>query len=305
MKNQSARNKESERPAAATEQDSLSTHLMESDSESNSSGFMSSSSFESSEEETRLVLNEQKVFDVWSKMSERVQIPKSSTPIPASEKAVLRKRVILSCESGKHMLAIKKNLTEKSKEKSKAKAELKDPFWDIPTAGLPRSYSENDIVRRSSDYCNTRDQHKRLSVPSKDAVFGNNGRKQTESQSWKRKPFLTNSDSQLQLRLCANEGRSIDNVRNISSSSYSVLPRYRVKVDSDPIVSQTKLAQHLNKSCADMDEGVPVDESMSEFLANVDRENLIGFLSFYDKMTSGDDYEKARRNRNNYEAVYC
>jgi hypothetical protein len=300
MMNQSARTKESERQAAIG-QDYISTHLIgQSDCESNTSGYMSSSSFESSGEEKRLVLNEQKVFDVWSKLSEKVQIPKSSTPIQASEKAILRKRVMLSSESGKHMLTIKKTLNGKSKE-SKEKAEMVDSFWDIPTPRVSRCNSEND-VRRSNDGDNTRDQHKRSSVPSHDAGLDINERMQAESQSCKRKPLLTNSDSQLELR-SANDGRN--NVRNISSSSYSVLQRYRIKVDSDQIVSQTKLAKQLSKSCADfMDEGLPVDESISEFLANVDKENLAGFLNFYDKMTSGDAYERARRNPKNYEAVY-
>jgi hypothetical protein len=258
---------------------------------------MSSSSFESSGEERRLVLNEQKVVDVCYKWKEKNQIPKSSTPIQASEKAVLRKRVVWSCESGKHMLAIKKNFNGKCEEKSAAKAEMVDSFWDIPTPRVPMSNSEND-VSRSNDGDNTRDQHKRTSVPSHDAGQDINGSKQTEPQNWNRKPFVTNSDSQLQHRLCARG----ENVKTSFSSSYIGLPRYRVKVDSDPIVSQTKLAQQFSKSCAD--EGVFVDESTSEFLANVDRETFVGFLSFYDRITSGDTYENSRKNPKNYEAVY-
>ena len=35
-----------------------------------------------------------------------------------------------------------------------------------------------------------------------------------------------------------------------------------------------------------IDDGISVDESMTEFLSNVDQNNLRAFLNFYDKVTA-------------------
>ncbi|XP_060556362.1 uncharacterized protein LOC132717020 isoform X2 [Ruditapes philippinarum] len=272
-----------------------------SDTDSNTSGYLSSSSFESSGEEKRLVPNGHKVFNVWTKWGEQVSVPKSSTPKQGSENVAYRKltkRVNVSSEMGKSVLSIKKNFEKPSNIEQ-------DSFWGIQTPQrVQRSSSEGDVhvIERKSD-----NEWKRKSVQAPvthDAgqeIIPSN--KMSKSQDWKRRPFLTLSDSQLDQRLCGPISKSTSNTRN--NSAYSALPRYRVKVDADPVVSKNRLVEQLSKSCADFaDEGVPVDESMSEFLSNVDRDNLASFLNFYDKVTNSSSYEKARRNPNNYEAVY-
>ncbi|KAL4225339.1 hypothetical protein ACF0H5_016027 [Mactra antiquata] len=254
-----------------------------SETESNTSGYLSSSSFESSGEERRLVLNEQKVFHVWSKWSEKVEIPKSSTPIQSTDHVAYRQRT----RDGRNtsLLSIKKDF---SKENIPMECDKEaDSFWDIKTPKVHKSCSENDVRYRD--------------VIKHDAGSDIDFRKKelsSKNQDWKRKPFLTMSDSQLHVKLCDNSKTSSE-----SSRTYTALPRYRVKMDADPVTN--KLAKQINNSCADFtDTGLPVDESMSEFLSNVDRENLAGFLNFYDRMTNGPAYEKARRNPKNYEAAY-
>ncbi|XP_045176066.2 uncharacterized protein LOC123536743 isoform X2 [Mercenaria mercenaria] len=301
MQSQSHEHVQSATPSLMGSECGSTNFIGQCDTDSNTSGYLSSSSFESSGEEKRLLPNEQKVFNVWTKWGQQVHIPKSSTPKQGSESIAYRKlakRVNMTNESGKNVLCIKKNFQSNTNE-----PEVFDSFWDIQTPQrVQRSSSEGDVNNMDKK---TNDDWKRKSVQAPithDAgqeIVKNN--KLTKSQDWKRKPFLTLSDSQLDLRLCAPNHNATR-----KSSAYSALPRYRVKVDADPVVTKNKLVQQLTKSCADfVDEGVPVDESMSEFLSNVDRENLASFLNFYDKVTnSSASYEKARRNPNNYEAVY-
>lgn len=282
----------------------------QSDSDSNTSGYLSSSSFESSGEDKRLVLNEQKVFNVWTKWGEQVRVPKSSTPKQGSEYIAykkLAKRVNMSSDSGRCMLALKKNLYQQSKKTStNNENETADSFWDIKTPKVHRSSSEGD-VNKSDKHNDAMWKRQSVQTPIKhDAgqeIVTCKILAAKKSQDWKRRPFLTLSDSQLDLRLSGVSDKN-HSAKN-RTKTYNALPRYRVKVDEDPVVSKTYLAQQITKSCADFsDTGVPVDESMSEFLSKVDRENLASFLNFYDRMTNTSAYEKARRNPNNYEAVF-
>lgn len=280
----------------------------QSDSDSNTSGYLSSSSFESSGEDKRLVLNEQKVFNVWTKWGEQVRVPKSSTPKQGSECIAYKKLAKhVNMSSGGGMLVLKRNLNKQChKTSTKNETEAADSFWDIKTPKVYRSSSEGD-VNKSDKHNDTLWKRQSVQTPVRhDAgqeIVTCKTLAAKKSQDWKRRPFLTLSDSQLDLRLSgvSDKNHSVKNRTN----TYNALPRYRVKVDEDPVVSKTYLAQQITKSCADFsDTGVPVDESMSEFLSKVDRENLASFLNFYDRMTNNSAYEKARRNPNNYEAVY-
>lgn len=270
----------------------------QSDNESNTSGYLSSSSFESSGEERRLMLNEEKVFQVWDKWGERVRAhsgPKSSTPKQGSEAVVNRRRVNVSGDSSKSLLAIKKSLTEKSADAGT----LEDSFWDIKVTRVQKSSSEGDV--RASHMKQADNSWKRRGVAFADVHDAgsdiNFSRHRNNSQDWKRRPYLTQSTSHQDLR-SHNSSKSQRNSGDYSN--YSALPRYRVKVDAD-----TNLVTQICKSCADFaDEGKPVDESMSEFLGNVDKENLASFLNFYDRVTNSSDYERARRNPKNYESVF-
>lgn len=271
----------------------------QSDNESNTSGYLSSSSFESSGEERRLMLNEEKVFQVWDKWGERVRVhsgPKSSTPKQGSEAVVNRRRVNVSGDSSKSLLAIKKSLTEKCADAGT----LEDSFWDIKVTRVQKSSSEGDV--RASHMKQADNSWKRRGVAFADVHDAgsdiNFSRHRTNSQDWKRRPYLTQSTSHQDLR---SHNSSNGSHRNSGDySNYSALPRYRVKVDAD-----TNLVTQMCKSCADFaDEGKPVDESMSEFLGNVDKENLASFLNFYDRVTNSSDYERARRNPKNYESVF-
>lgn len=275
----------------------------QSDTESNTSGYLSSSSFESSGEERRLVLNEKKVFRIWDKWGERVRAPsgpKSSTPKQGSEAAVLRKRANVSQDSSKRLLAFKKNLTGSANEE----IVLEDSFWDIPTPRVHKSSSEGDIRvnRISSENSSLKPKHIDFSKQhdAGSEIDFSRERNGPKSQEWKRRPFLTQSTSYQDLRVTSQNSNTGNNGNGDDCTNYNALPRYRVKVDGD-----SNLVTQICKSCADFaDEGKPVDESMTEFLANVDKQNLASFLNFYDRMTNSTAYERARRNPKNYEAVY-
>ena len=273
-----------------------------SDSESNTSGYLSSSSFESSGEEKRLGLNGQKVFRVWDRWGQQVQVPSgptSSTPKQGSEGVVIGRRVNLSGDSSKSMLAIKKNLTEKSLDERV----VEDSFWGIKTPCVHKSNSEGDI--RKGNKSSMDGSRSRRAVAFADELenglnkdCSQRNRNISKNQDWKRRPFLTQSTSQQDIRMTSQQ---TGNQRSGSdNSNYSALPRYRVKMNAN-----TNLVTQICRSVADFaDEGKPVDESMTEFLSNVDKDNLATFLNFYDKVTSTQDYERARRNPSNYEAVY-
>jgi len=291
------------------------------DSESNTSGYLSSSSLEASVEEKRLSPNEDKVFRVWSQWSQHLEGPgvtsgpKSSTPKQASEGIRLKKRVNNSLECGKSLLAIKKNFnTTGSKVNSVTDSE--DSFWGIKTPRVQKSSSEGDI--HTSDGA-TNKVCRQKQVPVHDAgsaINTTSGNKSSSSQFWRRRPYLTQSTSHEDLRVKPESTSSTTSSRTSSktavqksmcnlNTNYSALPRYRVPVTETTESHVTKqLASQLSRTCADFaDSGVPVDESMSEFLSNVDKNNLAGFLNFYDHVTSSSAYERARRNPKNYEAV--
>ena len=58
---------------------------------------------------------------------------------------------------------------------------------------------------------------------------------------------------------------------------------------------ECSLAKQVTKSCENINSnGVSVDESTSEFLANVNRENLESLLNFYDRVTTNEVRKKNR-----------
>jgi hypothetical protein len=133
-----------------------------------------------------------------------------------------------------------------------------------------------------------RNSAKTLSSHDIDMISKNRNLK---SQDWKRRPYLTQSDSYLDSRLYKAESTNILTKPVPKSQSFGALPRYRVKFDLDPVVTKNKLIEPR-------DGIVSVDESMGEFLTSVDRDNFASFLMFYDKVTHSS------RNPNAHDAVY-
>lgn len=330
-------------------QASSTTNLIgQSDTDSNTSGYLSSSSFESTGEERRLVLNEQKVFQLWEKLGQHVHVQRNSAA-KQSEDSVCRKtfsmklrddssrkftsklseetlyprnstpkqqvhnghkkRVKISTESGRSLLSIKRNLGNSGLHKQSTKQN--SPSY-IETTNTYKSKYENELRKQCQErYAKADISHVKsdscIGTASQCAIKHDSGTaiddvrcrrvKTSTSNEWKRKPFLTLSN-------IASDLLSTDNISKCSTnfSNYNSLPRYRVTVDGNTKATKSNLAKKLNKSCADFsEEGLPVDESMTEFLSNVDQNNLASLLNFYDRVTSGPGYEKARRY---YEAVY-
>ena len=78
-------------------------------------------------------------------------------------------------------------------------------------------------------------------------------------------------------------------------TTYSSLPRQRGKYDGRHSDDECSLAKQVTKSCENIySNGVSVDESMSKFLANVNRENLESLLDFYEHVTTNEVRKKNR-----------
>ena len=126
----------------------------QSESDLNTSGYLSSSSLESSGEENRLILNEQKVFQLWEKLGHQKSYihpgPRNSTP-KQNDNSVHKKRFNMSIDSGHGMLAIKKNLggsqlkVKDMSSSSNTSKQMLDSFWDIETTQLHKKRSGNDV----------------------------------------------------------------------------------------------------------------------------------------------------------------
>ena len=267
---------------AAVETNNL---IGQSDDESNTSGYLSSS-LESSGE---YFLDENYSFNVRERLVGRVaRVPNTSTPKQDSVSVTFRKMSKrVTNESGRSLLSIKKTFN-KTAENDQAKV---DSFWDIQTPRkVFRCNSESDVNRkdrRSNDLV----RNSIHASSTHDVGLAITKSRNMKSQNWKRKPFMTQSNSGLDSRLSKTVSTNNLAESTSKSKSYGALPRYRVKVDVDPVVSK-------NNSFEPRDGGIPVDESMSEFLSNVDRENLASFLMFYDKVTN------SRRSTMDHEAVY-
>ena len=218
-----------------------------SQSQTDSSGYVSSSSIESSMEDKRLKLNEQKVLQVWAKLNQQMQGPKSSTPKSTARRCLQRPASLGDIS------AI--DFSDENTSKRVVTKSLSD--GDLSKASRVRSYDQR--------------------VPTK-AEFTSIERKYSTSSS----------------RSCGS-GQS-------EYTDYSSLPRQRAPYDgrlSDD--DEFSLGKQIGRSCDCIyDKGVSVDESMTEFLSKVNKDNLKSLLNFYDRVTAEDK----RRKQKNYEAVY-
>lgn len=257
-------------------------------SETESSGYVSSSSFESSGEEKRLKLNEQKVFQVWEKWGQQMQIPKFSTPKSPRTARKCHQRPSslgdMSAITGNHpksSIKIKKFGGENKKTKRVVIKSLSDEVKDIYPHTVHKAFSDGALNQPSRVALSERlDPVGRPSdkVLPTQAGFSSRERRDSSSSS----------------RSCGS-GQS-------DYSDYNSLPRQRGKYDgrlNDD--DEYSLAKQVARSCDCIyDKGVSVDESMSEFLSKVNKENLESLLNFYDRVTANEK----RRKQKNYEAVY-
>ncbi|KAH3870737.1 hypothetical protein DPMN_033928 [Dreissena polymorpha] len=270
----------------------------QSETDSNTSGYISSSSMEISSEEKRLVPNEDKVYRVWDQWSMHRDVmpgPKSSTP--KQETVTMKRRSNVTYQS-QSLLAIKKTFNHSSKSKPnmkdavKASCESDDSFWGIQTPVVQKSCSEGDI--RATNVGNSM---KGKQVKSHDAGL--------DIQTTKSKA----TQREMNHRTDTHKQTLRDDLRMSSAQTtrvpYISQPGAAKCRPAEPemVEDRRTLANKLSRSCADL-VGEVVDESISDFLSNVDTNNLAGFLDFYDKVTSGAAYERARRNTKNYEPVY-
>ncbi|KAH3693658.1 hypothetical protein DPMN_081098 [Dreissena polymorpha] len=205
--------------------------------ESDTSGYLSTSSLDSTEEESRLAVNEDKIMSVWNCWSQYKDFSsglKCSTPKRTSPSGVLKVRVNL--KTGSRHLAYK----------SRSEGDLHRP-----------------VVQKSLDDYHTK---------SVDSGLNNLSSVQCKayvSQDWKRRPYMTKSTTEKDLRLAGN------------NSKHERLPRYRVTINDQSRASYGAIS------------GFSVDEFMSEFLSNVNQEDL----RFYDRVIRKAKIERFGRDR--------
>ena len=197
----------------------------------------------------------------------------------------MRRRVNISTDAGKSMLAIKKVFNSDSKRSNSSSNQISDDsFWGMGSLRVQKSSSEGDIYRRIIT-CDNSLKHKPPPLHDTETVL-TSYKHVSHSHEWRRRPFITQSTSQEDLRAAPTANRPTSD-----RTSYNALPRYRVTVPaSQPFCyasATEKRDSQLGKSCADfVDSGTSVDDSMTDFLSNVNKENLAGFLEFYDRVTS-------------------
>ena len=267
------------------------------DTESNSSGYVSSSSFDSTGEERRIVPNEHKVFQIWERWSEHVQIPKSSTPKDTSTRRLTN--------SKQNLLTIRKTLGKNCSSSQKECETKKDSFRDIE---IPERLQVADRVKDDANVDRpnsvpTTKHHDAGSEIPQGKTFNREKSTTNASTDWRRKPFLTLSNSDSDLRSCGQErqlrGGSRGSYSDSNISEYNCLPRYRVTVDKE------KYELSIDQERIDFyGEGLPVDESMTEFISTVDKDNLAGILQFYDHVTSESANRQTKTTTPRIESAY-
>ena len=256
-------------------------------SETDSSGYVSSSSIESSREERRLKLNEQKVFQVWEKWGQQMQVPKFSTPKSPRTARKCHQRPasvgdVSAITNRQPKSAIKiKNFKNDTKSKRVVIKSLSDDVRDSCSHSVHKTLSDGDLNKASR--VSFSDRQEPIGKPS-DKGFP------TKAEFRPRERRDSTSSS----RSCGS-GQS-------DYSDYSSLPRQRAPYDgrlSDD--DEFSLGKQIGRSCDCIyDKGVSVDESMTEFLSKANKENLESLLNFYDRVTANEK----RRKQRNYEAVY-
>ena len=217
----------------------------ESQSQSDTSGYLSSSSVE------------------------EAYGPMCSTPKQGSVATCARRRVNVSSHNARPMISIKKKV---------------NTTVNAASPRVQRSSSDSDIhkIHKSAEY--NAWNRKPLIVYDDELV----GVPSASVHCWIRRTYLTQSTSQPDVR-----------VKTHGCPNYRALPRYRVPVTETTECDVTKkLTSQQIQSWTDS--GVSVDESMTEFLANVDKENLAGFLKFYDRVTGGSAHDHVQKNTKDY-----
>lgn len=255
-------------------------------SETDSSGYLSSSSFESSGEERRLKLNEQKVFQVWERWGQEMQVPKFSTPkSPRTARKCHQRPSSLGDMSAigvnqpKSALKIK-TFNGENKNKRVVIKFNSDDIRDTKVPSVYKTLSDGDLNKASG-----------VALTKREDPVGKSSDKCVSGIHCVDMRDRSNSTSSS--RSCGS-GQS-------DYSDYSSLPRQRGKYDGRLSQDECSLARQVAKSCDNINEqGVCVDESMSEFLSNVNKENLESLLNFYDRVTANE----VRRKQRTYEAVY-
>ncbi|KAH3773563.1 hypothetical protein DPMN_174925 [Dreissena polymorpha] len=212
--------------------------------DSDTSGYLSASSLDSTGEERRLSANDDKIMSVWSCWSQHIDSfsgPKCSTPKRTFSSGVLKKRINFKTGSGRFS------------QKSRSDGDLR--VLD---------------VKESLD-CNNAD-----SLDSGLNTFSSIQCQAYASQDWKRRPYMTQSTSETDVRIVGNQ------------SKYERLPRYRVTMNNPTRANHGAVS------------GLSFDESMSEFLSNVNQDNLASYLQFYDRVTKKANIERFGRDGSVY-----
>ncbi|KAH3773663.1 hypothetical protein DPMN_175031 [Dreissena polymorpha] len=209
--------------------------------DSETSGYMSTSSLDSTEER-RLTANADKIMSVWNCWSQNIDSssgPKRSTPKRTSQRRLLKMRVNL--KAGSRCFA----------QKSRSEGDLCRPEAWKP---LDCNYAE--------------------SLDSGLNILSSIQCKSYASQDWKRRPYMTQSTSEKDVQIDGNK------------SYHARLPRYRVTINEPTYHGAVS--------------GLSVNESMTEFLSNVNQENLASYLQFYDRVTRTANIERLGRNGSVY-----
>jgi len=217
----------------------------ESQSQSDTSGYLSSSSVE------------------------EAYGPMCSTPKQGSLATCARRRVNVYSHTARPMLTIKTKINTTA---------------NAASPRVQRSSSDSDIHKIHKSAEDNAWKRKPLIVYDDDLV----GVPSASVHCWIRRTYLTQSTSQPDVRVTTR-----------GCPNYRALPRYRLP-DRGTVrrdVTKQFTSQQISSWT---DSGVSVDESMTEFLANVDKENLAGFLKFYDRVTSASAHDHMQKNTKDY-----
>jgi hypothetical protein len=214
------------------------------ESDSDTSGYISPSSLDSTEEEIRLTVNDEKIMSVWNCWSQYIDSSSGLNRSPTkrtSPSGVLKVRVNFKTGS------------RRIKQKSRSEGDLYRPNMKKPLDCNHAESLDSGLNTFSSIQCPT-----------------------FVSQDWKRRPYMTQSTSEKDLRVAGNQ------------SNHERLPRNRVTMNEPSRATNGAIS------------GFSVDESMSESLSNVNQENLASYLQFYDRVTRKAKIERFVRDGSVY-----
>ncbi|KAH3886223.1 hypothetical protein DPMN_010224 [Dreissena polymorpha] len=254
------------------------------------SSTLSASLLESSFEERRLAPNKVKNFQVLSCLSKHVDTasgPQCSTPKQGSEIAAMKMRVQMrrprtpSFKADKTIVARKISTVIPQTNTSTTSDATSDVcFWEI-SSRLQKSCSEGDLYRPPAQ----RPIHEQRTC-SHDSGLESLVKKSC-TQNWKRRPFVGETTMDMEQRKYAIKAE------HRGEAQYTRLSRYRVTVQEDTYGFS---APTKRNSANDIDSALGNDESMKDFLSRVNKDNLAGFINFYDRMTCEQPSKRSRRN---------